>query len=510
MKRILTNYKFLLLALALIITITAIKPNLYAQGAYVVGAKNPAPPDIKGFTIIELNGMKISNVDDYHNAANLVMPGQDVRIKARYETKPFIYMITDVYPFLAGEIDNKSFIGIQVSEPPRSSLNFGLELNGGTKLVLQPELELSQVDFENVIDILRHRLDLFGVKGAAVSSITDLSGKKYIQVELAGVGSEEAQSLLEKEGKFEARIRNQTIFTGLDLRDVCISGVQCTMTLQPLQASQTEVIWDFTFAITLTQEAANRFAEVTNDIEVITDGTESFLNATVDFYIDNEVIEGASLRIPADLKGRSITDPVITGRRETKEDAQGEMRYLQSILQSRKLPVKLEILNIKSVSPTLGKKFISNIFFLFIAAILLVDIVIALRYRDFRLVAVTVLISFSEILITLGIAAAIHWTLDIASIAGIIASVGTGIDDQIVILDEVKSEKKTKLKQRISKAFFIVIAAFTVSVASMIPLLFAGAGLLRGFAVTTIIGLFVGVLITRPAFAELVKLIEKD
>ena len=44
----------------------------------------------------------------------------------------------------------------------------------------------------------------------------------------------------------------------------------------------------------------------------------------------------------------------------------------------------------------------------------------------------------------------------------------------------------------------------------MTPLLFAGAGLLKGFAVTTLLGITAGVLITRPAFAHIMqKIIEE-
>jgi preprotein translocase subunit SecD len=43
----------------------------------------------------------------------------------------------------------------------------------------------------------------------------------------------------------------------------------------------------------------------------------------------------------------------------------------------------------------------------------------------------------------------------------------------------------------------------------MLPLFWAGAGLLRGFALTTIIGVSVGILITRPAFGEMVKKIQE-
>ena len=44
----------------------------------------------------------------------------------------------------------------------------------------------------------------------------------------------------------------------------------------------------------------------------------------------------------------------------------------------------------------------------------------------------------------------------------------------------------------------------------MLPLFWAGAGILKGFALTTIIGVSIGVLITRPAIAEIIKLILKE
>jgi preprotein translocase subunit SecD len=60
------------------------------------------------------------------------------------------------------------------------------------------------------------------------------------------------------------------------------------------------------------------------------------------------------------------------------------------------------------------------------------------------------------------------------------------------------------------RAFAIIIGAYFTAVVAMIPLLWAGAGLLRGFAFTTILGITTGVLITRPAFADMVKRIEKE
>ncbi len=57
---------------------------------------------------------------------------------------------------------------------------------------------------------------------------------------------------------------------------------------------------------------------------------------------------------------------------------------------------------------------------------------------------------------------------------------------------------------------FIIIGAFLTIIAAMLPLFWAGAGLLKGFALTTILGVSVGILITRPAFSEIVKKILKE
>jgi preprotein translocase subunit SecD len=66
-------------------------------------------------------------------------------------------------------------------------------------------------------------------------------------------------------------------------------------------------------------------------------------------------------------------------------------------------------------------------------------------------------------------------------------------------------------KDRIKNAFFIIMASYFTMVVAMIPLLSAGAGLLKGFAITTILGVSIGVFITRPAFAVIAEtLLRRD
>ena len=121
-----------------------------------------------------------------------------------------------------------------------------------------------------------------------------------------------------------------------------------------------------------------------------------------------------------------------------------------------------------------------------------------------------IFISLSEALITLGILTLMKYNLDLAAIAGIIAAVGTGVDDQVVITDEILSKESVNWKERYKKAFFVIMTAYLTAVASMIPLLMAGVGLLKGFAIATIIGVTIGVFVTRPAYANIIKVLMNE
>ena len=172
----------------------------------------------------------------------------------------------------------------------------------------------------------------------------------------------------------------------------------------------------------------------------------------------------------------------------------------------------MTIVKTDSISPVLGKEFVSNAIWMSVLAILAVAVVLAIRYKKI-IIALPILVTMiSEVIILLGVAAFIGWNMDLAAIAGILVSIGTGVDDQIVITDETLKGETSQIfnwKEKVKRAFLIIMLAYLTLVVAMIPLIFAGAGLLKGFAITTIIGVTIGVFITRPAYSSFVEIMLK-
>lgn len=227
----------------------------------------------------------------------------------------------------------------------------------------------------------------------------------------------------------------------------------------------------------------------------------------------------SSPRLSEDLaSGEASATPayVIQGTSATSEEAVKETSSLKIILQSGALPVATKIVGKSFISPTLGSEFIKQMLIAGIAALLAVAVLVFLRYRKIFISIPILCISFSEIIIILGVASVIHWTIDLAAMAGIIAAIGTGVDHQIVITDESIMEKggekrrRKSIKKRVAQAFFIIFTSAFTTIGAMAPLAYLSLGMLRGFAVTTIIGLLIGITITRPAYGSIAKIILKN
>lgn len=530
-KKIFTNTRVIIVLLFVLLALIALSPNPFRKGAairsvevdspaYFAGIKSPTASiaPMSREVISSVNNHRIENANDYYKAVSYVISGTTVQIKTN----------KNVYSILVPE-DNSSNsstptgLGLKVYDAPTSNIRKGLDLQGGTRVILKPEANATSDNIAMTIDSMNQRLNVYGLSDVSINQVSDLAGSKYIVVEIAGAYEDEIKQLIAKQGKFEAKIRNETLFTGgNDITHVCktadCSGIDtnagCTL------GSDNQWHCRFRFSITLSSAAAKKqFAAIAN-LSVTGSPTagDQYLNETLDLYLDNQQVD--SLNIGAELQIQATTDVSIsgTGTGSTKDEAVTNaltsMKRLQTILVTGSLPIKLDIVKTDSISPTLGSQFLKNTALVFFIAIFAVSFVLFLYYKKIKLAGMIMLTGLIEIFLTVGFLTLIGWNIDLAAIAGILAAIGSNVDDQIVMTDEETAGEVNKKflswKARIKNAFYIITGNYLTSVASVLPLMFAGAGLLKGFAITTIVGLTLGIVITRPAYAQVVEIILKE
>ncbi len=527
MISIFKNTKVIILLVFLIFALTSafsINPtNWNAEGVSIravgfnstasfAGFENPSSKTqlLDREVITNINGEKISNLDDYYLIISGLKPNRTINI----ETNENIYQFK-IPQNNEGIVD----LGLTVEEVPSTNLRKGLDLAGGTRVLLEPDEEVSDEDIDLIISNLQQRLNVYGLSDVLITSASDLEGSKFILIEIAGATEDEVKELLAKQGKFEAKINNETVFNGGDkdityvCRSASCSGIDPSRGCG--QTSNGEIACSFFFSITLSPDAAQRQADLTNNLEVITENGQRYLSDDLTLYLDD--IQVDSLRIGAELKGRATTNIQISGsgsgltQTEAMDNTLQNMKQLQTIIITGSLPVSLSIVKMDTISPSLGQEFLDNLLLIALLAFGVVISVVSLRYRKLVIAVPMLLIMIAEVILILGFASLMKWQLDLAAFAGIIIVVGTGVDHLIIITDEtIRGEKLQSMKQRIKSAMFIVIGAYMTTVAGMIPLLWAGAGLLKGFALTTIAGVSFGVLIARPAFAAILEILLKD
>ena len=566
-KKLLTSWRVIFLAVFIVISIIAIHPTVSEgiairsvisnSSASLAGIQQPKPNimPVAREKILSINNRPMDSVEDYYKFVGSLSPNRTIQIT----TNKGIYKLATQEVFETIDINEteekiveeliektaeingtnqttietvkKTIIvpktekiskgvdlGLRVYEAPTTNIRKGLDLQGGTRVLLQPERKLSQNEMSNLLDTMTQRLNVYGLSDIVVRDAVDLTNNQYIIVEIAGATEEEIRDLLAKQGKFEAKIGNATVFRGgQDITYVGRSAQEAR--IENCNAANGQQICRFSFSITLSQAAAQKQADITRNLEVVydsTSGRNDYLSEKLELYLDDRKVD--ELNIGADLKGQAVTQIAISGsgvganQQAAVSNSLENMKRLQTILITGSLPVKLNIVKTDTISPVLGEEFVKNAILMSLLAILSVAVVLAIRYKRLMITVPILITMLSEVIILLGVAAFIGWNMDLASIAGILVVIGTGVDDQIVITDEtLKGETSNAYnwREKVKRAFLIIMLAYTTVVVAMIPLIFAGAGLLKGFAITTIIGVTIGVFVTRPAYSSFVEVMLK-
>jgi len=488
-----------------------------------------------------------------------------------------------------------------------TGINQGLDLQGGTNVLVSIDSEENTQEMaDQVGNVLNQRISAFGLTEASIRTV-DLAGEYMVQVEVADTDQEQIRDLIEQEGQFEARmpieIEDEIDYTLFDTHTLTrengevevngssyspgddweLDGTQFyyvndtdgTAYLEVLAYSGADIeqvltgegvvrpsggAFEFQFPVIITRESAENVQRVSQNYQVAGVGEESHLTmpdsqdyAYLRLYVDEEM--QSELRMAGVFAQQVIQQPSITGGGETEAEAQQDMEELQAVLQSGSLPATIQVESISTISAALGDRFMTAAIFSIIASLIAVGGIIYARYGDPRLVVPIVFTGSSEVFILLGAFFSTLITLDLAAIAGIIAAVGTGVDDQIIITDERGKDKIRSWKRRLKRAFFVIFTAAATTIGAMAPLInpaasnlaigAAGLGLIgyslysrkagrlyialgtfavvasalmfqfdpsafalqavRGFAITTIIGVLVGITITRPAYAKFLE-----
>ena len=556
-KKLFTNWRVLLLLFLIIISFWVIRYSPGSEGVAIRVVQKDSAADLAGINspdssmrpmdrelISAFNGKFVKSESDFYSLTSNLSVNETCVVKTNHD----VYTLTVLpeYEYLTlnetenytKEIFNETLnttqnitltrnkvvakligpqdLGLKVYDAPSSNLKMGLDLQGGTRVIIKPVKEnLTADEFDMIKSNLEQRLNVYGLSDVTVSVVKNFKLEpEYILIEIAGTTVDEIEDLILSQGKFEAKIGDLVIFSG-DNNDIVYVGKGPQESRIETCNKDSETGQDFcrfSFSITLSPSASQKQADITDDLAVVGD----YLNASLDLYLDGELV--SDLRISAGLKGQAVTQISISGsgsgsnRQEAMDNALAEMKKLQTVIEAGSLPSALTIVKSDTISPTLGEGFTKNALQVGFIALLTVALVLFLRYRKFKIIIPMVISLASEVLLVLGAYAMFGWVLDLASIAGIIIVVGTGVDHLVVITDEVlkkNADLYETWKSKMKSAFAIIIGAFLTTAFAMVPLLIAGAGLLRGFAITTLTGLFVGVLLVRPTYGKVIEILLK-
>ena len=338
----------------------------------------------------------------------------------------------------------------------------GLGLQGGTHIVMQAEdTEQNKVTPEainQVINIMQKRVNEMGL----TEPIIQREGARRIIIELPG--ERDPKKAIETIGKtavleFKDEAGNVKL-NGEDLKD---AREQMGQNKQPVVSLQ------------FSEEGGDKFARL----------TAANVGRHIGIYLDGELLTNP-------VVNEAITGgaAVITGQR-TLEEA----KDLAILLRSGALPVKVSVLEVRTVGPSLGQDSKDKSVLAFTIGLSLVVIFMLLIYRMSGFVADTALLVY--VLILLGILYALNATLTLPSIAGIILSIGMAVDANVLIFERFKEEIAAGKILRIAvqsgfKRAFITIfdANMTVIITSCI-LFFLGSATVKGFAFSLGLGVAV-------------------
>ena len=346
--------------------------------------------------------------------------------------------------------------------PLANSIKQGLDLQGGTHIVLEavdtPEAPVTDDSLNRAVSIVERRINEMGL----TEPIVQKEGARRIIVELPGEKNpEKAIETIGKTAVLEFKDESGTTrMTGNDLKTA----------KEQIDQGKKNVV-----AIEFTDEGAKKFADL----------TASNVGRKIGIYLD-----GAPLTEPVVNEPITGGKAVITGSK-TLEDA----KNLAILLRSGALPVKLQVMEVRTIGPSLGQDSKVKSEKAFAIGIVLIMIFLIIIYRMSGVVANIALLVY--VLILLSILKYLDATLTLPGIAGVILSMGFAVDANILIFERFKEEVligkslRTSMEAGFKRAFNTILDANVSVMIAAIVLIVMGSGTIKGFAVNLALGIIV-------------------
>ncbi len=216
------------------------------------------------------------------------------------------------------------------------------------------------------------------------------------------------------------------------------------------------------------------------------------------------VLDGVVYSAP-NVKGEITGGQSIISGNFTIEDT----KDLANTLKSGRMPAPAKIVQEEVVGPTLGAQSIEQGLISFAIAFVLLMLYMVVMY-NFIPGMMANLALIANLFFTLGVLASFQSALTMPGIAGIVLTLGTAVDANVLIYERIKEElklgkgMKVALKEGYGNAFSAIFDSNLTSLITGVILLVTGTGPIRGFATTWIIGLvisfFTAVFLTRIVF----------
>ena len=363
-------------------------------------------------------------------------------------------------------------------KPLAFSIRQGLDLQGGTHVVLEAEDTAEAVVNEDamsrVVRIMEKRVNELGL----TEPIIQRQGDRRIIIELPGIKDpDKAINVIGKTAMLEFKDESgTTVLNGTDLKDAKEQTDQNGQNLVGLEFSP---------------EGGDKFADLTRK------------NVGRTIVLDGEVLTAPVVQ-EAITGGRAV----ITGSR-TLEEAHN----LAILLRSGALPVKMNIIETRTVGPTLGQDSKDKSQFAFAIGLGAVLLFMLIFYRGIGFIADISLMAYTVLL--LGSLKFLDATLTLPGIAGCILSIGMAVDANVLIFEHFKEEYAVGKSLRLSmdagfdRAFTTILDSNVTTIIAAVVLFVFGTGSIRGFAITlglgVVLSMFTAITLTQYMLKRLIR-----